>query len=122
MKDIYRLKDMICDELDEYGRKGELSAGSLDVIDKLSHAAKSLATLIAMEEAGYSENYPYYRGTSYARGRGRNVKRDSMGRYSREYSEAVDDMIEQLHEMMESAPDEETKADIQRLVHKFEKK
>lgn len=49
MEALYKLKDMLCEELEEYGRKGELSAGSLDIVDKLSHALKSLTTVIAME-------------------------------------------------------------------------
>ena len=129
MKEMHKLKDMLSDELAEYAQKGELSAGSLDVIDKLSHAAKSIATLIAMDESGYSgDRYPgdrysnerrsrsYNRGSSYAR-------RDSRGRYSRYdgYSGAVNDMIEQLTDMMNEAPDQETREEIQRLVTKFQK-
>ena len=51
MKELYELKDLVCDELKEYGKKGEISMGNLDVIDKLSHTLKSLETIIAMEEA-----------------------------------------------------------------------
>jgi hypothetical protein len=64
-------------------------------------------------ESGYSERG----GSSYARGRGRYAKRDSMGRYSRDdgmmyrggmrggYSrdEGKHYMMEQLEEMMEQA-------------------
>jgi hypothetical protein len=64
-------------------------------------------------ESGYSERG----GSSYARGRGRYAKRDSMGRYSRDggmsyrggmrggYSrdDAKSYMIEQIEEMMETA-------------------
>lgn len=72
------LREMLCEELDKITKKGELSAGSLDVIDKLTHSIKSIDTIMAMEEAGYSNESGY----SYARGRGRNARRDSMGRYS----------------------------------------
>lgn len=130
MHDIYKLKDMLTDELEEYGRKGELSAGSLEIIDKLSHALKSVTTILAMEDSDQSHwGYPPYsreqnrgnsdRGNSYT---GRSYpRRDSMGRYSREYSGAVDDMIEQLRTMMDEAPDQSTRAEIQRLVAKMEK-
>jgi hypothetical protein len=129
MHDIYKLKDMLTDELEEYGRKGELSAGSLEIIDKLSHALKSVTTILAMEDSEQSNwGYPPYsreqnrgsnRGNSYT-GRS-NARRDSMGRYSREYSGAVDDMIDQLRTMMDEAPDQSTRAEIQRLVTKMEK-
>lgn len=74
----------------------------------------------------YRGSYRY--GSSYARGRGRNAKRDSMGRYSREGSyrgysraEGREDMIEDLREMMENAPDEATRMEFQRMIQKMEK-
>lgn len=130
MEELYKLKDLLCDELEEYGRKGELSAGSLEIIDKLSHALKSITTVIAMKEADddYSNMYPYdgsyrpmNRGNSYRRSYAR--KRDGMGRYSRRYdgySGAVDDMVEKLHDLMADAPNEEIKSEIKRLVSKVE--
>lgn len=126
MEELYKLKDMLCDELESYGKKKELTAGSLDVIDKLSHALKSITTVIAMEEADgdYSNDYPMdgrsyrgssYRGSSYARGR-MNARRDSMGGYSG----AVDDMVSQLKDLMEDAPNESIKTEMRRLVKKIE--
>lgn len=109
MHEIYELKEMLMKELEEYGRKGELTGGSLEVIDKLAHALKNIDKVIEakeMEEEEYSmEGGSYERGgnsyarggsggggqggggssrNSYARGRGRNARRDSMGRYSSE--------------------------------------
>ena len=72
MEYLYDLKDMLCKELKEYAKKGELSAGSLETIDKLTHSLKSVVTIMAMEDAGYSNDYGY----SGAR------RRDSMGRYA----------------------------------------
>ena len=46
MHAIYELKDMLCKELEEYGEKGELTTGSLDVIDKLAHTIKNLDKII----------------------------------------------------------------------------
>ena len=80
MHKMEELREMLCAELEKITKKGELSAGSLDVIDKLTHSIKSIDTIMAMEDSGYSNEYPY----SYARGRGRNARRDSMGRYSRD--------------------------------------
>ena len=70
MHDLYNLRDMLCDELKEYGAKSELTAGSLDIVDKLAHALKNLDKIIENDD-GYSGYYP---DASYAR------KRDSMGR------------------------------------------
>lgn len=70
-----------------------------------------------------------YDGGSYARGRGRNAKRDSMGRYSsnrggnyRMYSrdDGKSEYIENLRDMMEEAPDEQTRQEIQRMIQKME--
>lgn len=103
----YDLKDMLCRELEQVANKGELSAGELDVVDKLTHSIKSIATIMAMEDSGYS-NDDMQSGNSYAR------KRDSRGRYSRDYYSrdgrsmgySRDDkarMIEQLEDMMHNA-------------------
>lgn len=63
-----------------------------------------------------------YDGGSYARGRGRNSRRDSMGRYSREggYSRAADDIVEQLEDMMDEAPDEKIRMEIKKLIDKMQ--
>lgn len=133
MKELYELKELLCDELKAYGKKGDLTAGSLDVIDKLSHALKSIETIIAMEEASddYSSNYGSYErngqmngttyrdgGRSYARGRRGNVRRDAMGRYSRD--DEMDGLVEDLRGLMEDAPNDHVRTEIQKLVKKFE--
>ena len=138
MQELYDLKDMLCKELKEYGEKGELTAGTLDVVDKLTHTMKNLDKIIETYEEegeGYS-NRPYmdgasYRGSNYSRtgrysnARGRmNARRDSMGRYSRDgyggtYSRHGD-MIADLRDLMEDAPDERTKAEFQRFISKME--
>lgn len=65
-----------------------------------------------------------YEGGSYARGRGQNARRDSMGRYSREgYSRGYSrggDVVEQLQELMQEAPDEQTRQEFQKLIQKME--
>lgn len=121
MHELYKLKEMLCKELEEYGSKGELTGGSLEVVDKLAHAVKNLDKIIEAKEmdeessfdgsmpnrGGYSRGrYAYagnsYTGNSYARGRGRYAKRDSMGRYSR--ADGNSEYIEQLEEMMTELP------------------
>lgn len=83
------IEEMLCEELDELTGRGKLDAGSLDAIDKLTHSIKSIKTIEAMDDGGYSNGYSgesYFGdgGYSGARGRGRNARRDSMGRYSRD--------------------------------------
>ena len=69
---------------------------------------------------GGSYEGSYEGGGSYARGRGRYAKRDSMGRYSSMYYEAADDVTEKLKELMEEAPDEKTKVEIRKFITKLE--
>ncbi len=101
MHTYYELKDMLKEELDKIVKKGELSAVSLEAIDKLLNSIKNSCKIIMYEEYaedGYSyadgdrdmSNYSYARGNN--RGRGSQARRDSMGRYSSEggYSNARD--------------------------------
>ena len=114
MKELNELRDMLCDELKEYGKKGELSAGSLATIDTLAHDLKNLDKII--DDEGYSGNYPwsyddgnrsYNRNGSYAQ------RRDSMGRYSRH------SLSDKLRELMDEAPDDHTRMEIKRLIDKM---
>lgn len=138
---MHDLKDLLCAELEDYADKGKksgkMSMGDLDSIHKLTDTVKNILKIDMLEdESGYSEDGAYMGdgriygtsyddgmrrgvGYSYARGRGRYAKRDSMGRYSRDdgymrrdvrgmrdgYSR--DDgkayMMEQLEGMMEDA-------------------
>ena len=91
MKAMNQLKEMLCDELEKLTKKGELSAGSLDAVHKLTDTIKNIDKIMMMEEEeGYSERGGYSMeggGYSQARGGGR-------GGYSGEggggYSEAGD--------------------------------
>jgi len=112
MHALYDLKEMLCSELEEYGKKGELSAGSLDIVDKLTHTIKNLDKII--ENYG-DEEYSNRGGMSY---RGRSYGTD-YARYSRRYSRAGD-MVERLRDLMHDAPDDHTRSEIQRLVTKME--
>ena len=129
---------------------GKLSAGDVEYIDKLTHSLKSIKAVLSMmeddEEDEYSSRYPMsYRGRSYrggsyryddgmmdegrsyardGRGRGSNAQRDSRGRYSSRmdgYSRHGD-VVESLREVMEEAPDDRTRQEIQRLIEKMEQR
>lgn len=152
MHGIYKVEEMLCEELEKIGEKEELTAGSLETADKLSHALKNVQKIIEYYESmgegggsyddgsydGGSYDGSYARGrrggrtganqygsyASYARGRGRNARRDSMGRYSREggYSraEGMEEMKSELQELMQSAPNKQVKQKIQELVQELD--
>lgn len=103
---MHDLKDLLCAELDDFAEKGKksgkMSMGDLESIHKLTDTVKNILKIDTLsEELGYSEDGTYMGegriygtsyddgmhregGYSYARGR-RYARRDSMGRYSRDY-------------------------------------
>lgn len=141
-----RLSKEIADANDKLRQQDSMTGGDLSNIDKLTHALKSIKTTMAMMDAesgeysrgyrdghyndgrGYNDGYgdvddSYGRdeygndgyGRRYeARGRGRYARRDSMGRYA-----DSGDMVKQLESLMESAPDDRTRQEIQKIVQKM---
>ena len=132
MEYMHELKEMLCDELEKIVEDGELTAGSLETIDKLTHSIKSIATIMAMEDSDYSYddgmNMGANRGGSYAQ------RRDSRGRYSRRggsyargrmrggYSrdDEHDKMVEKLEKMMEKTSDQNAKNAIREAIETIE--
>lgn len=149
MHTYYDVKDMLKRELDEIVKKGELSAGSLETIDKLLNSIKNACKIVMYEE--YSEDEyssaggeGMSGGYSNARGRGGNARRDSMGRYSREgsgnYSNArggrggrgysrrgysyddgeKEEKISILQDMMSDVSSEEERRALQKIIRRME--
>lgn len=126
--DLEEMCETLADDLTKTNEKlnkagGEISAGDLEYINRLTHAIKSVKGTMAMmdaEESGYSYDDGMsngsYRG-SYARGR--NARRDSRGRYSRGNSRDSG-MVSELRELMRDAPDEQTRMEMQRLISRME--
>ena len=123
MKELHELKEKLMDELKDYGRK-EMTAGNLEVVDKLAHATKNLCKIMEDEE-GYSGRYmpwAYDDGTRSYNDRSYNdrsyARRDSRGRYSSEgYSRHG--LADKLRDLMDEAPDDQTRMEIKRLVDKM---
>lgn len=99
MTELHELREKLCNELKTYGKK-DLSAGSLDVVDKLAHAVKNLDKVIE--------------GHSYA------MRRDSMGRYTHNGYSYHGDMVSELRDLMADAPDERTRMEFKRFISKIE--
>lgn len=145
---MYKLRDRLEEELDKIFDRGNMTAETLTLIDKITHSIKSIDTICAMQEYGeddYSQEDGYSGRNSYARGRGRNAKRDSMGRYARDngsmgnggsgnsygrryyrdgrsydrgYSGA-DDMMDMFNEMMNNASDSKEREVIQKMMNQY---
>ena len=125
------LKEMLHKELKEVTRKGELTAGSLDVIDKLTHSLKSLSAI----ENGASHRGSYGSYNSYGRygrdgdGDGRYSEdnfrhsedrgRQSYGSYEYSRDAATDAMKHRLESMMSETMSENNRLAIMDCLNKI---
>jgi hypothetical protein len=147
---MHKLRETMTKELEAIERKGQLSMSDLDKVHKLTDTIKNIDKIEMLEsDGGYSEESNWMAdgrmyGTSYARGRGRNARRDSMGRYSSDggysendmmyardnrsgnrggyggYSRDGGDMRERLEEMMEEASTPKQREAIKRCMHEID--
>lgn len=127
---ILSLIDREFGEIEHVGRFR--SKDDIENLYKLMDVAKDAAEIcekqMAMDD-GYSEygypaySDPYYDGNSYARGR--NVRRNSMGQYSRDggrpngYS-MVDANAEYLENLRGMLNDDKTREYVKRMIHEVE--
>ena len=146
LKELYDMRETVGHKIAQANKKikangGDIANDDVDIVDKLSHSLKSLVTTCAMleaEEDGYSGrtapmwnpgiSYGYMgRETreNYSRDGGGNNGGYSRNRYSREnrngYSR-TGDMMDQLRQMMDEAPDETTRMEIRKLMDKMEQR
>ncbi len=144
MHKLYELKEKLMNELEDYADNGKFSKDDVEAIKYTASAIDHICNIVERADEEYSgmmmdgsyeggsyrggsyEGGSYARGgrggRSYARGRGRNARRDSMGRYSSEgYSRASEGIVMELRELMDDAPDERIRSEIQSLIHKVEK-
>lgn len=128
----------------------KLSLAEVEYADKLAHLKKNLLRSEEIMDKGYSgemrrspssfrDGRSYARdGSSYERGgssydergRGSGAERDSRGRYSTgrgysryvrdDYSMATDEIVMDLRNLMNQAPDDRMRQQIQRIVTKAE--
>ena len=127
-KAMYDLRDMLCKELDEISRKGELGAGDLEIAHKLTATIKNIDKIEMMEDDGYSRDGDYSRGgdwqadmrgtygrgSSYAR-RGTHYVR---GHYSR--ADSMEHLREQINDMMRETDDDRVKEALRRAASLME--
>ena len=136
MKELYEAKETVGNEIGDLNKKirnngGKITGADVDMLDKLTHSMKSLATTCAMLEAEEDDGYsgdmmPGYGGNYSGRGRrngyGGERRNGYSGRngYNRNggYSR-TGDTREQLRQMMEEAPDEQTRMEIRNLMERM---
>lgn len=141
MHKLYELKDKLMKELEEYADNGKFSKDDVEAIKYTASAIDHICSIVEGEDGEYSEammpmgggtSYNYggsyarngrggNRGGSYARGRGgRRGGANQYGSYAGGYSRAGEDIAEQLRGIMQEAPDEHIRMEIERLANKVE--
>lgn len=145
-----KLIKYVCDELDkieQMAASGKLSFSDIEYADKLAHLKKNLLKADELMEGYSGENrgMDSFRGGMYSRrgnsydgrgsyegrgGRGSNAQRDSRGRYSSadnysrylrdDYSMDAGEVVDDLKELMNQAPDDRMRQKIKEIMNKVE--
>lgn len=82
MKHLHEIKQKLVKELDEIAERGELSAGSLDTLHKLTDTIKNIDKIEMLEGGGSSHGYRGSYGSYAEDGYSQARRRDSRGRYT----------------------------------------
>lgn len=135
MHKLYELKEKLMRELEDYADNGKFSKEDVEAIKYTASAIDHICNIVDGEEGEYSEamgnrytdgmggSYARrVRTGSYARGGNRRNRRgaNQYGSYVRGYSRASEDLAEQLRDIMQDAPDEKIRMEIERLANKVE--
>lgn len=131
MHKLMELKEKLLDELGDYADNEKFSKEDVESIKYIASGIDHICHIINDDsyegsyEGSYDGSYDYNgsymrgrRGRSYARGR--TARRDSMGRYSGDYSRAKEDMAAELRGLMEDAPDAQTRQEIEKIVKRLD--
>ena len=102
MKALNDIRDMLCEELNELARKGELGAGDLEIIHKAVSSIKNIDK-IEMYDGGYSRSGDWDA---------------DMGRYSRD--DAREHMRRQLQDMIRDTDDDNVREVLRRCMTQME--
>lgn len=135
MHKLHELKEKLIKELEGYAENGKYSKEDVEAIKYMASAVDHLCNIVEdMDDEEYSGRMyyddgmgmggrsmrSYRRDGSYARGRGRNAKRDAMGRYASADGYSRGDVIAQLEDIMAQAPDDRTRREMQTFITKME--
>lgn len=134
---MHRLLAKLDKELEKYAKKeGELTAADWKCVFDAVKARKDLLTSMAMTgedtEGNYDDMSSGYSGRSYGRGRSMGMdpewnfsgarRRDSMGRYSGNYSGHNNAALDALYDMLNDAESNDERMMIQRRIDKMERR
>lgn len=122
------------EEIEQKAAKNRLSMSEIEYADKLAHLSKNLLKTDELMSGGYSGD-TYKDGTRHYPmdgayvGAREEIRRDSRDRYSRAdypiyardgYAMDNHEIVGQLRDIMNSAPDERTRMEFQTFIKKME--
>lgn len=124
MHKLYDLKEKLIKELEGYADNGKYSKDDVESIKYIASAVDHICNIVDEADGEYSGRMyyddgtggsmrSYRRGGSYARG-GRGNRGGNQRRYS------GDGIVDQLEELMEEAPDERTRMEMQKFISKIQ--
>lgn len=129
MENLEGMIKLVDKEFGEMIRNGKFrSKDDVDLVYKMMDIVKDGYEVMECENklyGGYSEDYSYNNGNSYARGR--SMPRNNMGRFTSRDSgwdypraDAKSEFMNHLYAAMQSASDDHTRDQIQRMIHNME--
>lgn len=115
-KNLYTLRDMLCEELDEYSRNaksGGLNEHDLDTVHKLTDTIKNIDKIMMLEDGNYSRTgeweadmrgtYGRNNGDTYNRGNSYTDRSRHMVRAHYSRTDGRERMIADIEDMMQDA-------------------
>lgn len=126
MNALYNLRDMLCGELENIVSNSQGNI-PLDIVDKVTHSLKSVETIIAMKEGNSSHTNNYKSNYSYGNYGGNSYNNGSYGRMgynrnymNRSYGDNKEEMMAELHEMMNGAKSEQERQAFQQFINQMQ--
>lgn len=137
MKGLYEMREALCKVTEEYARKGDLSPGSVDLVDKALNAIKNTYKIEMFENQGggfgRGGSYDSYGDDSYRRNSYGN--RDSYADSYNSYGDSYDNgnsgrrgysrdsgkemMVRKMEEMLRYVDSEEQRKAVERCIHQL---
>lgn len=127
MKELHKIREMLLEELEEYAEKGELAAGSLDVIHKLTDTIKNIDKIVLMAKDGELRGddalmHGHAGGYDVRGRRVRERERTERERTEREHpSGSREHMIRRMMEMLSAEGDEKQKEMLHKWIEQLER-
>ena len=136
---MHKIMSYVCKEMEDIEKKidekGGLSMTEMQYLDTLAHTKKNLLKAEEMSEGSYRGSYrgsyddgrmsyaePMYADREQTEGSRYSMRRDRMGRYSREdgYSRAdASELVDELRGMMSDLPPHKQR-ELEKLIKRYE--